>query len=279
MSNVYHPSTGLLALDPPTLAAVISHARGQSIEPAARRSLDDSGMLVADQLDAGLHSTIAPLLARGPRIRMLSRARGQLTVTDAAFSPAAPDGPDRTTVDPDHPSGPAHGAGAATLVVRPPDSTVLHVRHTRAGAATRALAASLGLGPHVLVEPLFGKPLDLRDWATVRSGFDSARPSGWVQRRDRAELHEVRWAPTPGTGAATALVVARLDGGLAEIRPRDPAAAGNQSGVLTVTSADTTSLWRRLCVLTTGGAPWARPDIADPRQTGRQPGQAPVSSS
>jgi hypothetical protein len=58
----------------------------------------------------------------------------------------------------------------------------------------------------------------------------------------------MRWAPTPGTRAATALVVARLDGGLAEIRPRDTG-----DGVFTVTAADTTSVWRRLCALTTGG--------------------------
>ena len=64
-----------------------------------------------------------------------------------------------------------------------------------AEAEAKRTAASLGLGPHVLTEPPFGTPLDLRDWAIVRSGFDSATPSGWVRRRDQAELHEVRWAP------------------------------------------------------------------------------------
>lgn len=251
MSTVYHPSTGLLALNATSLAAILDHARGRRIEHAARRSLVDAGLLVADELDPPLLPIVAPLLAGGPRIRLLSRARGRLTVTDAAFLPVRHDTPDDPADDASRAGGPPAGGGSpvggATVVVRPPGSAVLHVRHARAGAAARVLAATVGLGPHVLGEPPFRMPLDLRDWATVRSGFDSAAPSGWVGRRHRAELHEVRWAPTPGTRAATALVVARLDGGLAEIRPRN---AGD--GVLTVIAADTTSVWRRLCALTTG---------------------------
>jgi hypothetical protein len=240
VSTAYQPSTGLLALDAASLAAILDHARGRRIETATRRSLADAGMLVADQLDPPLVPIVAALVAGGPRIRLLSRARGRLTVTDAAFAPVGPD-------TPAGPAGGESGAGGATVVVRPPDSPVLHLRHARAGAVSRVLAATVGVGPHVLREPPFRTPLDLRDWAVVRSGFDSATPSGWVGRRHRAEFHEMRWAPTPGTRAATALVVAQLDGGLAEIRPRDTG-----DGVLTVTAADTTSAWRRLCALTTG---------------------------
>ncbi len=233
MSIAYHPPLGLLALDAPTLAAVVDHARGRPVDPAARRSLTDAGILVADQLDPPLHAIVRPLLADGPRVRVLSRARGRLTVTDAAFVPDLHD----VSNESGHPT--------ATVVVRPPDSAVLHVRHATVGAVTRLLAATVGLGPHVAATPLFPQPLGLRDWAVVRSGFESATPSGWVRRRDRAELHQVRWAPTPGTRAATAVVIAQLDGGLAEIRP-----AATADGTFTVTSAEATSVWRRLCALT-----------------------------
>ena len=226
---VYQPSTGLVALDAPTLAAILDHARGRRLEPAARRSLVDAGMVADDGLDPPLRRIVAPLLASGPRLRLLSRARGRLTVTDAAYAPD------------DH-------AGGATVVVRPPESDVLHLRHARAGTVTRVVAAGVGLGPHVLADPPFRQPLDLRDWGIVRSAFESVTPSGWVGRRRHAELHELRWAPAPGVSAATAVVIAQLDGGLAEIRPRD---AGDD--VFTVTAADTTAVWRRLCALTTGG--------------------------
>lgn len=290
MSNVYQPSTGLLALDAPTLAAVIAKARGQSIEPAAERSLADSGMAVAGRLDAPLHATIAPLIADGPRLRLLSRARGRLTVTDAALAPATPGtgpagvnaraGPAgvKSPADPSRVNGPAgmNGAAGATVVVRPHGSAVLHVRRASPGAVARLLASTVGLGPHVLVEPRFLRPLELRDWGVVRSGFDTPTPSGWVGRRERAELHEVRWAPGPGTSAGTALVVARLDDGLAEIRPR-----GIGDAAFTVTAADTTSVWRRLCALTTGGgsAGGRRPNAGN-TLVGRQPGPAaPATSS
>src|SRR5690606_38497845 len=156
--------------------------------------------------DAPLHAAIAPLIADGPRIRLLSRARGRLTVTDAALVPATPGtGPAgvntragtagvKNPADPSRVSGPAglHGPAGATVVVRPHGSTVLHVRRASPGAVARVLAATIGLGPHVLVEPLHPQPLDLHDWGIVRSGFDTPTPSGWVGRRDRAELHEVR---------------------------------------------------------------------------------------
>lgn len=257
MSTAYHPCTGLLALDASTLAAAIGHALGRRLDPAAHRSLADAGMLVTDRLDPPLHAIVGPLLADGPRVRVLSRARGRLTIIDAAFACASQGHLDK----PDSADG-ADGAdrprrATATVVVRPPDSAVLHVRHATAGAVTRLLATTVGLGPHVLVEPPFRTPLCLRDWAIVRSGFDSAMPSGWVRRRDRAALHEVRWAPAPGTRAATAVVIAQLDGGLAEIRPADTA-----HGSFTVTGADTTSVWRRLCALTTNAPPGGCPTTA-----------------
>jgi hypothetical protein len=245
VSTAYHPSTGLLALDAPTLAAVIDHARGHPLDPAAHRGLADAGLLVADRLDPPLHAIVGPVLADGPRIRVLSRARGRLTVVDAAFAPATPDDPGTS------------GRATGTVVVRPPDSGVLHVRHASAGAVTRLLATTVGLGPHVLGEPPYPTPLGLRDWAVVRSGFDTATPSGWVRRRDRAALHEVRWASAPGTRAATAVVIAQLDGGLAEIRPRDTG-----DGAFTVAAAETTSVWQRLCALTTGAPPAGCPTTA-----------------
>ncbi len=236
MTAVYQPAAGLLVLAPAALAAAIEHVRGRRPDDAALRPLVEAGMVVDDQLDPPLVPLVSALRGDGARLRVLSRMRGRLTVTDAVIGQ-----------DPGPESG--HGHGAAILV-RPPGSDVLHVQHTTTGTLARFLARTIGLGAHVGAEPPDPRPLELRDWSIVRSGFDTPEPSGWVGRRERAELHEVRWAPSPTAPAGTALVVARLDGGLAEIRPSTA-----HPGAFTVTAADTGSVWRRLCALTASSLP------------------------
>jgi hypothetical protein len=231
VTAVYQPAAGLLALAPAALAAALDHVRGRHPDDAALQPLVDAGLIVDDQLDPPLAPLVAALSGDGIRLRVLSRARGRLTVTDAAIGR-----------DPGRQSGPGQGAA---IVVRPPEADVLHLQHTTAGTLARFLARTIGLGAHVGAEPPDPRPLDLRDWAIVRSGFDTPEPSGWVGRRDRAALHEIRWAPSPAAPARTAMVVAQLDGGLAEIRP-----STTHTRAFTVTTADTGSVWRRLCVLT-----------------------------
>jgi hypothetical protein len=244
VTAVYQPAAGLLVLAPAALAAAIDHLRGGRPDDAAIRPLVEAGLVVDDQLDPPLVPLVSALTGNGARLRVLSRMRGRLTVTDAA-----------TGQDPGRNSGPGQGAA---IVVRPPGADVLHLQHTTTGTLARFLARTIGLGAHVGAEPPDPRLLELRDWSIVRSGFDTPEPSGWVGRRQHAALHEVRWAPSPATPARTALVVAQLDGGLAEIRP-----SSTLAGAFTVTGADTGSAWRRLCVLTTPSSPDGPPDTSD----------------
>lgn len=108
MTSVYQPSAGVLALEPVAFAAMVDHARGRTSDRTASRSLVDVGLVVDDELDPPLRPLVDVLLGDGPRLRVLSRARGRLTVTDA-------------TVD---------GRGHAAIVVRPPGASLLHLRHT-----------------------------------------------------------------------------------------------------------------------------------------------------
>lgn len=236
MTAIYQPAAGLLSLTPAALAAVVDHDRGRRPDDAVLHPLVEAGLIVDDQLDPPLAPLVAALNGDGPRLRVLSRARGRLTVTDAAIG--------------HNPGRESRRGPNAAIVVRPPGADVLHLQHTTTGTLARFLARTIGFGAHVVAEPPHPRPLELQDWAIVRSGFDTPEPSGWVGRRERAELHEVRWAPSPAAPARTALVVAQLDGGLAEIRP-----STRHAGAFTVTDADTGSLWRRLCVLTAPGSP------------------------
>lgn len=244
MTAVYEPAAGLLVLVPAALAAVLDHVRGRRPDDAALDPLVEAGLIVDDRLDPPLAPVVSALGGDGARLRVLSRARGRLTVTDAAIGP-----------EPGRDSGPGRGAA---VVVRPPGAEVLHLQHTTTGTLARLLARTIGLGAHIGAEPPYPRPLELRDWAIVRAGFDTPGPSGWVGRRERAALHEVRWAPSPAAPARTALVVAQLDGGLAEIRPSTA-----HSGAFTVTAADTGSVWRRLCVLTAPSSPDGPRDTSD----------------
>jgi hypothetical protein len=223
MTDAYLPAAGLLALESGSLAALIGHAHGRAIAPATRRSLVDAGLIVAGGLDPPLVPIVDALLGDGPRLRLVSRERGRLTITDAAIGCSA----------------------AAAVLVRPPGSSALHVHQLSVGAVARHVGRTVGLGAGARDDTPFSRPLELRDWATVRKGFDTAAPSGWVGRRQRATLHEVRWAPTTGARAGTALVIACLDGGLAEIRP-----STTTDGAFTVTAANTHDVWSRLCTLT-----------------------------
>jgi hypothetical protein len=224
VTDVYLPLAGTIVLAPSTLAAVLDHARGRRLDAARRTVLDERGLTADGRLDPLIEHVASTVLSGGPRCRLLSRARGRLTVVDTTLAP-----------DSDH----------AAVLTRPPGSPLVHLQALSLGAATRHLARLVGLGPHVLARPPFDRPLELRDWTVVRSGFDTATPSGWVGRRDQAELHELRWVRTPGDRPATALVVARLDGGLAEVRPSESC-----EGAYTVTSADGRAVWTRLCALT-----------------------------
>jgi hypothetical protein len=224
VTDVYLPLAGTIVLAPSTLAAMLDHARGRRLDADQRTTLDALGLTVDGRLDPPIEPVASTLLSGGPRCHLLSRACGRLTVVDTALAP------DRNR---------------AAVLTRPPGSPVVHVQALSLGAATRHLARLVGLGPHVLARPPFDRPLELRDWTVVRSGFDSAAPSGWVGRRERAELHELRWVRTPGDRPGTALVVARLDGGLAEVRP-----SVSCEGAYTVTSADSRAVWSRLCALT-----------------------------
>jgi hypothetical protein len=228
----YQPAAGLLVLDAAALAAVIDHTRGRRIAPPSRRALDGAGVLVDGVLDAPLRPLVAALVGGGPRLRVLSRRRGRLTITDGAVHVGG--------------TGDGVGRGSAVVIIRPPGSPVLHLRHLTTGALARHVARLVGLGPHLAAGHALEHELDLRDWAVVRSGFETPAPSGWVGRRRRAELHEVRWARSPGTAAGTALVVARLDDALAEVRPHDAA-----DTTFRVTPASPLSLWTRLCALAT----------------------------
>jgi hypothetical protein len=242
----YQPSAGLLVLDAAALTAVIDHTRGRRIEPPSRRALDGAGLLVDGELDAPLRPLVAALEADGPRLRVMSRRRGRLTITDGAVhAGAVGDGSGSSDGNGRDATGRrGSGSDSAVVIIRPPGSPALHLRHLTTGALARHVARLVGLGPHLAADDALPQALDLRDWAVVRSGFETPTPSGWVGRRRRAELHEVRWARSPGTAAGTALVVARLDDGLAEVRPHD---AGD--GTFRVTAADPRSLWSRLCAL------------------------------
>jgi len=247
----YQPSAGLLVLDAAALTAVIDHGRGRRIEPPSRRALDGAGVFVDGVLDAPLRPLVASLVGDGPRLRVLSRRRGRLTITDGAIhvggtGVSSGHGSDGSGCDATGRGGGGDASGSAVVIIRPPGSPALHLRHLTTGALARHVARLVGLGPHLAAGHVLQHALDLRDWEVVRSGFETPTPSGWVGRRRRAELHEVRWARSPGTAAGTALVVARLDDALAEVRPHD---AGD--GTFRVTPACPLSLWTRLCALAT----------------------------
>lgn len=227
MTDAYQPLAGAVVLRPRTLAAVLDHARGRRLDAGDRDALDELGLVVTGRLDPPIATVASVLLGGGPRCRLVSRGRGRVTVTDTTLGP---------------------GRDQAVVVTRPPGSSALHVQALPAGATARNLARLVGLGRHVLGRAPLERPLELRDWTMVRSGFETRDPSGWVGLRGRAELHELRWVAAPGRPAGTALVVARLDGGLAEIRPSTTCDGG-----FTVTSADTRAVWSRLSALTSAG--------------------------
>jgi hypothetical protein len=224
VSTAFLPGSGELVLAPATLGAVLDHARGRPLPLDVGDGLADAGVLEDDRLAPPVDAVVSILLGAGPRCRVLSRARGRLTVTDIVVAPDRAD---------------------AAVVTRPPGAEAVHVRATSRGGAIRHVARLIGIGPHVLTDPPLDGEIVLDDWAAVRESVDWATPAGWAAAWRRVALHQVRWAQGPATRAGTAIVVAVLDGGLAEIRPRP-----DDDG-FAVTAAEPRSVWARLCLLTT----------------------------
>jgi hypothetical protein len=223
---VYSVADGVLTFDATHLRALCDHAVGRRIDPGAMARLAAAGVLVGGEVDAPIRPIVAALTGGGARLRLVTRCAGALAVTDAAF-----------------------GDDGAALVLRPPGATAFHVRWATVGGVARHLARRLGIGGHLLAAPPPATPQALPDWPTVRAAFDTSTPSGWAARHDRAELHDLRWAP-PGVGRArSALVVARLDGALAEVRP------GPDEDTYLVTAADPVGVWCRLSSTVRRGHP------------------------
>lgn len=226
MSGVlYEPDDGLLILADAHYRALVTHGAGRRPDRVPLRELEKAGVLVDGRPDRPIAPIVRALCGTGPRLRLLSRRRGSLTVTDVAV--------------------PAPGAGGpAALALRPRGSTAVHLHHLTPGTAARRIARRTGVGAHLAVEPV-GLPAADLAWPTIRQAFDTPTPSGWAGGHQRVELHELRWAPARGQAARTALALATLDGVLVEITP----SSGDH---YRLALADARSLWLRLCLLTTG---------------------------
>lgn len=231
-ASLYRPADGLVALDDDQLGALLAHAQGRPVPPAQRSWLASTDIVRGDEIDAPLRPVVAALLGAGPRLRLQSRQRGELTFNDAAL-PARADG------------SVGRQEGVA-LVVRPPGVAVAYVRSLSRGTLARHLARRMGIGAHLLATRPLERAVEVADWPSVRAAFDAATasPSGWAAEYQETELHELRWAGGPGQPARTALALARLDGALAEVRPKD----GPDSAYV-VQPAEPRSLWLRLCRL------------------------------
>ncbi len=190
--------------------------------------IDDGG------IDLPLRPVAVALAGRGPRMRLLTRHRGRVTVTDAAVS---------------------EDGTFAALLLRPPGSAAVHLRLTTTGGVVRHVARRLGLGARRPPRSDHRRPQMLRDWPTVRRAFDTDVPSGWAARHARASLHDLRWAPSPSAPARTALLVARLDTALVDVRP------GPHEGTYVVSDAEPLAVWRRMCAL---AAPVPAPPAGTP---------------
>ena len=219
---LYSPEDGLLALAELDLRALADHAGGRRTDPRAITRLRTAGLIGHGGIDLPIRPVAVALAGRGPRLRLLTRRRGRVTVTDAAVSE------DGTSV---------------ALLLRPPGSEAVHLRLTTTGGALRHVARRLGLGARRPPPSGRRSPQTLRDWSTVLGAFDTDVPSGWAARHARASLHVLRWAPSPSGPARTALLVARLDAALADVRP------GRHEGTYVVSDAEPLAVWRRMCAL------------------------------
>ena len=219
---LYSPDDGLLALDERDLRAFADHAGGRRTDLRAVARLRTAGVIGDGGVDLPLRPVAGALAGRGPRMRLLTRHRGRVTVTDAAV----------------------HEDGTfAALLLRPPGSGAVHLRLTTTGGVIRHVARRLGLGARPSPRSGHRSPQTLRDWGTVLRAFDTDAPSGWAARHARASLHDLRWAPSPSGPARTALLVARLDTALADVRP------GRDEGTYVVSDAEPLAVWRRMCAL------------------------------
>ena len=171
---LYSPDDSLLALDERDLRSFADHARGRRADPRAVARLRTAGVIGDGGIDLPLRPVAVALAGRGPRMRLLTRHRGRVTITDAAVSE---DGIVRRA-----PAAPAGRGG------RPPPADDHRRRHPPRGAPPRSRrSAATPVGPP--------PPQTLRDWSHGPPGVRHRRPVG-LGRPPRPRL-----APRPAVGA------------------------------------------------------------------------------